>query len=64
MGKVRPGNYVFVGWIGDHASRHVHVYRDKKLVLEWDIDHGVAMGGRATHKILKLIAELRLEGRL
>jgi len=64
MGKIRRGNYVFVGWIGDHAPRHVHVYRDKKLVLKWDLDQGIAMKGRATKKVLKLIAELQLEGRL
>lgn len=64
MGKIRRGNYIFVGWTGDHAPRHVHVYRDKKLVLKWDLDHGFAMKGRATKKILKLIAGLQLEGRL
>jgi hypothetical protein len=64
MGKIRRGNYIFVDWIGDHAPRHVHVYRDKKLVLKWDLDHGIAMKGRAPKKILKLIDSLRLEGRL
>jgi hypothetical protein len=37
---------------------------DKRLVLKWDLDHGVAMKGRATNKIRKLIAKLELEGRL
>ncbi len=64
MGKIRRGNYVFAAWIGDHAPRHVHVYRDKKLVVKWDLDRGVAMKGRATKKILELLAELQLEGRL
>jgi hypothetical protein len=30
--KVRRGGYVFVSWVGDHSPRHVHVYRDGKLV--------------------------------
>jgi hypothetical protein len=64
MGKSRRGNYVFVAWSGDHAPRHVHVYRNKRLVLKWDLDHGLAMKGRATKKVLKLIAKLELEGRL
>ena len=64
MGKIRRGNYVLVAWIGDHTPRHVRVYRNKKLVLNWDLDHGVAMQGRPTKKILDLIAELELEGRL
>ncbi len=64
MSKIRRGNYVFLAWTGDHGPRHVHVYRDKKLVLKWDLDHGVAMKGSATQRILKLIEELQDEGRL
>lgn len=64
MSKIRRGNYVFLAWAGDHGPRHVHVYRDKKLVLKWDLDHGVAMKGKATYKILRLIAGLQEEGRL
>jgi hypothetical protein len=64
MGKIRRGNYVFLAWSGDHGPRHVHVYRDKKLVVKWDLDHGVAMKGSATQRVLKLIEELQAEGRL
>ena len=64
MSKIRRGNYVFLAWSGDHGPRHVHVYRDKKLVVKWDLDHGVAMKGAATQRILKLIEELEEEGRL
>jgi hypothetical protein len=64
MAKIRRGNYVFLAWSGDHGPRHVHVYRDKKLVVKWDLDHGVAMKGSATQRVLKLIEELREEGRL
>ena len=64
MSKIRRGNYVFLAWTGDHGLRHVHVYRDKKLVVKWDLDHGVAMKGCATQRILRLIEELQDEGRL
>jgi hypothetical protein len=64
MGKIRRGNYVFLSWTGDHGPRHVHVYEDDKLIVEWDLENGVAMKGKATGKILKLIAELQKEGRL
>jgi hypothetical protein len=64
MGKIRRGNYVFLAWVGDHGPRHVHVYRDKKFVLKWDLDHHMAMKGKATAQILRLIAELEQEGRL
>lgn len=64
MTKIRRGNYVFLAWTGDHGPRHVHVYRDNKLVLKWDLDHGVAMQGKATPRIRRLIEELQREGRL
>jgi len=64
MTKIRRGNYVFVAWIGDHPPRHVHVYRDGRLIVKWDLENRVAMKGRATSRILKLIAELEQEGLL
>ncbi len=62
MGKHRRGGYVFVTWIGDHSPRHVHVYRHERLVLKWDLDNGLTMKGRATRKVIRLIAVLRKEG--
>jgi len=64
MTKIRRGNHVFVTWIADHGPRHVHVYKDGKFAVKWDLENGVAMRGKATKKILQLIAELKQEGRL
>ena len=64
MSKIRRGNYIFVTWVGDHGPRHVHVYKDGKLIVKWDLENGVAMKGKATQRVLKLIAELQAEGRL
>ena len=64
MGKIRRGNFIFVSWIGDHAPRHVHVYKDGALVLKWDLENGEAMRGRPTKRILQLIEELEKEGLL
>lgn len=64
MGKIRRGNYVFVTWIGDHAPRHVHVYRDSRLVVKWDLENWAPMQGKATRRLLKLIEELESEGKL
>ena len=64
MGKIRRGGYVFTTWVGDHGPRHVHVYRDGKLVLKWDLEHGKAMAGRPTRKILEILDELQKEGLL
>lgn len=64
MGKHRRGGYVFITWKGDHPPRHVHVYRDGKLVVKWDLDNQVAMEGVASRRVLTLIAELEAEGEL
>jgi len=63
VGKIRRGNYIFVSWVGDHGH-HVHVYRDGKLVLKWDLDENRAIKGRITGKLRKLIDQLRKEGLL
>ena len=44
--------------------RHVHVYRDGKLIVKWDLDNQKAMKGAATRRILDLISELEAEGLL
>jgi hypothetical protein len=62
MGKLRRGGFIFVTWKGDHPPRHVHVYRDGTLIVKWNLEDHVAMKGRATDRILRLIAELQAEG--
>jgi hypothetical protein len=64
VGKIRRGGYVFVSWIGDHAPRHVHVYRDGTLIVKWDLENRRPMKGEASRPILKLIEELESEGNL
>jgi hypothetical protein len=58
----RRRGYVFITWKGDHPPRHVHVYRDGKLVVKWDLDNRLPMKGAATRRVLRLIAELEAEG--
>jgi hypothetical protein len=62
VGKYRRGGYVFLTWKSDHPPRHVHVYRDGRLIVKWDLDNLKPMNGAATRRILKLIAELEAEG--
>lgn len=64
MGKIRRGGFIFITWVGDHSPYHVHVYKDRQLVVKWDLENNVAMKGKATSKVLKLIEELRDEGDL
>jgi hypothetical protein len=64
VGKHRRGGFVFITWKGDHPPRHVHVYRDGRLVVKWDLDNQKPMKGAATRRILELIGELEAEGLL
>jgi hypothetical protein len=62
VGKIRRGNFVFITWKGDHPPRHVHVYKDGKLLLKWNLDDRLPMKGKATARILELIEQLVKEG--
>lgn len=64
MGKVRRGGYVFISWKSDHPPRHVHVYREGRLIVKWDLDNDKVMKGAISAEILELIRALRNEGRL
>ena len=64
MPKVRRGGYIFLSWIGDHSPKHVHVYRDGKLVVKWDLDNWQLMKGKASNRVLRLLRELADEGQV
>ena len=64
MGKIRRGGYVFVPWQGDHSPRHVHVYRDGRLVVKFDLEAREPMKGKASKRVVNLIVELEQEGLL
>jgi hypothetical protein len=64
VGKVRRGGYVFITWKSDHPPRHVHVYRDGKFVVKWDLDNKCPMDGTASRRVRRLIADLEAEGLL
>jgi hypothetical protein len=64
VGKIRRGGYIFISWRSDHPPRHVHVYREGKFIVKWDLDNGRPMKGAASREILDLIRALQAEGRL
>jgi hypothetical protein len=45
--KARRGGYVFLWWKGDHSPKHVHVYRDGRLVVKWNLESNQPMKGAA-----------------
>lgn len=61
MGRIRRGGYVFISWKGDHDPRHVHVFKDRKLVLKWDVESWVAIKGRPIRRLLGLLEALHKE---
>ena len=66
MGKVRRSGYVLEWFIGDHEPRHVHVYDGKhRLVGRLDVDRLTGVEGwTPDRKLVKLITDLKREGRL
>jgi len=62
--KIRRGGYIFLARKSDYPPRHVHVYREGRLVVKWDLENRMAMKGHATARILALIERLEAEGRL
>ncbi len=64
MGKIRRGNLIFVTWIGDHAPRHVHIFKRNKLLLKFDLERRKVIEGKINRRILRLIETLIEEGLL
>ena len=66
MGKIWRSGYILEWFIGDHQPRHVHVYDPKRrLIGRLDVERMVGVEGWSPdRKLMKLIAELKDEGRL
>jgi len=64
MPKIRRGGYIFLTRQSEHPPRHVHVYRNGKLVVKWDLDNRRPMKGKASRRVLDLIEKLEAEGLL
>ena len=66
MARIRRYGYTIEWFTGDHVPRHVHVYdRKGEFLGRLDVDRLVGVEGWAPErKLLKLIGELRNEGRL
>ena len=62
MTRIRFGGFVFLTWTSDHAPRHVHVYRDGRLVVKWDLERGKPMKGEANLRLRRLLDRLVKDG--
>jgi len=64
VSRVRRGGYIFLSWKSDHPLPHVYLYRERRLVLKWDLDNRRPMKGTASRDVLQLIEQLDAEGLL
>ena len=64
MGRVRRGGYLIEWWIGDHAPKHVHVYRDGHLIAKVEIPGMLILDGKVNRKLKNIITQLILERKI
>jgi len=64
MGTIKRAGFQFVTWVGDHPPRHVHIYRNGRLVAKYDLENRQVVKGKASAKLSKCIKELSNEGLL
>src|SRR5207249_1958361 len=66
VGEITRRGYRIEWFIGDHGPRHVHVYEAKERFLgRLDIERMRGLEGwKPSRKLIKVIEELRKEGRL
>jgi len=64
MTKIRRGGFIFIAWASDHAPRHVHVYKEGRVVLRWDLENRRPITGSPSRGLLELIRILENEGLL
>ena len=64
MGRVRRGGYIIEWWIGDHYPKHVHVYRDEKLIAKVQAPGLLVLTGQIDRRLLKILQELVREKKI
>ena len=58
MGRIRRGGYLIDWWIGDHAPKHVHVYRNGVLVAKVEIPGLLVLSGTMNRQLRKILEQL------
>jgi len=64
LGRIRRGGYIVLAWESDHQPRRVHVHRDGRFVVKWDLENRRPIVGEAPRRVIDLIGELESEGLL
>lgn len=64
MGRIRRGGYLIEWWIGDHSPKHVHVYKDGRLVAKVEVPSLLVLTGKTDRRLSKLLSELVKEKKI
>lgn len=64
MGRIKRGGYIIEWWMGDHEPKHVHVFKDGKVVGKIIVPGLRVLNGRMNKKLRKILEELIRERRL
>jgi len=64
VGRIRRGEYVIDWWIVDHDPKHVHVYRDGRLMAKVEVPGLLVLTGTMNRKLRRILEELIREGKL
>lgn len=62
MGRWKRRGLIIVQFKYDHYPPHVHIFKNKKLVLKFDIKNWKVMDGRVFKKALLALEDLIKEG--
>lgn len=61
---MRRGGYLIDWWIGDHEPKHVHIYKNGRLVAKVEVPSLVILTGGLNRKLKKILAELVEENKI
>lgn len=64
MGRLRRSGYLIEWWIGDHDPKHVHIYKNGRLVAKVQVPSLLVLTGSLNKRLKKILRELIEENKL
>ena len=58
MGRVKRGGYLIEWWIGDHLPKHIHVYKDGKMIAKVQVPEMLVLRGSVNRRLTRILHEL------
>ena len=63
MGRIRCGGFLIEWWMGDHSPKHIHIYKDGRLIAKVQVPGLPLLKGSMNKKLRKILVELIQEER-